>query len=432
MKKINILTVLALSAGLWAQETRHLTLEEAVQLGVSNSKLLQLDAAKINEATASYLEAKNRQLPSLKLSGQALALSQPTVDLKILPAGAGGSASATAHSAFLGNLSASWPIYAGGRIKYGIQSANYLLEAQKLSSENNRLAVAYTTAQAYNNLYKAQQAIQVLQENLKAAQGRDTQLLKLENNGLLARNDRLKANLQTSQIEIQLMEAQNNAEIANINMDILLGLPEDTVIDIDSSYADATVPDNAMEYYRAQASTNRNDLKAFEYQTKAADLAVKAARAEKLPQIALTGGYVSAAVPGVVSILNALNVGVGIQYDISNLWKNDASEMSAKARVQQIAASQNILNDQIALQVSQDFQNSRLASNKIAVYQKAEIQALENYRITKNKFDNGLATLTELLDADAAKVAAQISVLNAKADAALAFKKLQQTAGITY
>jgi coproporphyrinogen III oxidase-like Fe-S oxidoreductase len=53
---------------------------------------------------------------------------------------------------------------------------------------------------------------------------------------VIARNDRLKANLQTSNIELQLLEAKNNYNIANINMDLLLGLPETTEIEVDQNY----------------------------------------------------------------------------------------------------------------------------------------------------------------------------------------------------
>ena len=64
------------------------------------------------------------------------------------------------------------------------------------------------------------------------------------------------------------------------------------------------------------------------------------------------------------------------------------------------------------------------------VYEKAAAQANENYRVTKNKYDNGLSTITELLDADAAQINANLNVLNAKADTALAYRKLLQTSGI--
>jgi outer membrane protein TolC len=64
------------------------------------------------------------------------------------------------------------------------------------------------------------------------------------------------------------------------------------------------------------------------------------------------------------------------------------------------------------------------------VYKKAVDQANENYRITKDKFDNSLVTTTDLLEADVAQLQAQLSSLLSKADALVAYKKLQQTAGV--
>jgi len=190
------------------QETRTISLDEAVDLGIKNSKNLKIDAAKIEESTAQLVEAKNNQLPSLKVSASYLHLFSPNVNLKT-----GGSSAAgdlKINDVMYGSANLSYPIFAGGRIKYGIQSAKYLIEASKLSTENDKEAVAYNVSQAYNNLFKASQIIKVLEENLIASQKRDETFLKLENNGLMARNDRLKAQLQTSNIELQLLDAQNN------------------------------------------------------------------------------------------------------------------------------------------------------------------------------------------------------------------------------
>ena len=52
-----------------AQEKRVLSLEEAVKLGIANSKNLKIDQAKIEESTANLLAAKNRLLPELTVSG---------------------------------------------------------------------------------------------------------------------------------------------------------------------------------------------------------------------------------------------------------------------------------------------------------------------------------------------------------------------------
>ena len=64
------------------------------------------------------------------------------------------------------------------------------------------------------------------------------------------------------------------------------------------------------------------------------------------------------------------------------------------------------------------------------MYFKAVQQAEENYRIVKNKFDNSLATTTDLLDADVAQLQSRLSYTLARADAFVAYNKLLQTAGL--
>lgn len=433
MKKISklnfIFAFVMIGLNVHAQEKKLLTLNEAVKLGLENSKNLKIDAAKVQEETANFLEAKNNRLPSLKVSGTALALANADVNLKILAPSQNGGNSVKANSAFLANVSASMPIYAGGKIKYGIQSAEYLIEAAKLNADNNQVQIAYNIAQAYNNLFKSDQSIGVLKENLASSEKRDQTFQKLEDNGVIARNDRLKANLQTSNLELQLLEAENNFKIATINMDLLLGLPESTEIEIPENYIEDSSLMEPVSYYVSEAFKNRKDLQALDYQKKSSQLSIKSAKAENLPTLALTGGYIAADVPKVLTVLNAANIGIGIQYNIDNLWKKNSSLVRAEARDQQLSYTNDLLNDQIKLEVNRDYQNAVYAQKRIAIYEKSSLQADENYRVTKNKYDNGLSTITELLDADAAQIVTHVNVINAKADAALSYRKLLQSTG---
>lgn len=426
-------------AQLNAQNVRRISLQEAVELGVANSKNLKIDSAKIAEATAAIDEAKNKQLPDLNVSGSYLRLTNANVNINTSSTKESAKDAPNenvqtpkVNQAVYGMANFSLPIFAGGRIKYGIESAKYLLEAAKLNTGSDRNTIAYNISQAYVNLFKASQAVNVIKENLETSKKRDADFLNLENNGIIARNDRLKAQLQTSNIELQLLEAENNYNIANVNMNLMLGLPENTILEVDSAFINQQMEERTFSEYAQLALQNRKDVQAIHYQQQAAALGTKVAKAENLPTLALTGGYIAADIPKVLTITNAVNAGIGIQYNLANLWKSNAVLKQSKAKELQLEASQELLIDGIKLEINKDYQNAFVAKKKIEVYEKAQDQAMENYRITKNKFDNSLVTITELLDADVAMLAAKINVLNARADAALAYKKLLQTTGILY
>ena len=420
---------LVCSFGAGAQTTQKVSLQQAIELGIKNSNNLKISDAKIIEATANVREAEDRRLPDVKATGSYLRLGAANVNLKNSNSSSGSSSTPKVNQALYGIVNASYPIYAGGRIRYGIESAKYLEQAAKLSAVNDKEAITYNIIQAYTNLYKAGAIVYVIQENLKASVQRDTTFSRLEQNGLLARNDLLKAELQTSNIELTLLDAQSNLTITNVNMDLLLGLPENTVIEIDPDFVNAKQEVKPFLDMEALALQNRKDVQAAAFQKKAAEVGIKSAKAEAYPSLALTGGYIAADIPKVISITNALNVGIGVQYNLSSLWKTNTKLQQAKARATEIDATQNLLNDQIKLQVNRDYQAWLLAQKKIEVYDKAIVQATENYRITKNKYDNSLVTITDLLEADVSLLQTRLNAAAARADAALAYNKLLETTG---
>lgn len=411
-----------------AQTVQSVSLSEAITLGIKNSKRLDISRAKMAEAQAMVEEAKNRQLPDLKISGSYLQLNSANIDLES-SGGGGAMHTPKISSLFYGMANLTLPVYAGGRIRYGIESSRFLLEAARLESENDSNDVAFNITEAYINLYKSQKAIEVVKENLQAARSRDTTFSNLEKNGLLARNDLLKSNLQTTQTELALLDAQNDAKLANINMCILLGLPDTVVIETSTGFLDHSPENMTLADYETAAFQNRKDLQAGNKRIEAADLGIKSAKAATLPSLVITGGYIAGVVPHFISVTNAVNIGIGIQYNLANLWKSNASLAMARAKLSTAKAAENLLEDAVKLQANKNYQDFILAKNKIEVYKKALDQATENYRITHNKYVNNLATMTELLEANAALLNASLSVPFAKADAFLAYQKLLHSSG---
>jgi len=428
-----VIFVITFAAPVYAQKSKKLTLEEAIQMGLKNSGQLKIANAKVDEAIASAHEAWNNHLPDAKVSGSYLRLDNPNVDLKVKlgSSGSGGSAPAIkVNQAAYGILNASVPVFSGFRIKYGVESAKYLEQAARLDANNNKEEVTLNLINAYNNLYKAKKSVDLVKENLAREQQRVNDFSNLEKNGLLARNDLLKAQLQQSNIELSLLDAENNLKITCVNMDLMIGLPEDTQLIPDSAGLQSSGDAGSLVQWEQTAAQNRKDISALSFREKAAATSIKSVKGEYYPGLAVTGGYIAADVPNLLTITNALNVGIGLQYNIGSKWKTGAKVDHAIAKLHEIMATEGILSDQIRLEINQSYENYLLSERKIDVYAKAVEQANENYRITKNKFDNNLVTTTDLLEADVAQLQAQLNYTFSRADAAVAYKKLQQTAGV--
>jgi len=432
-----ILTVLSMSFFVLvnAQDKRVVALNEAIDLSIKNSKHLKIDRARIEQVSAQVKQAIQKRLPDASVTASYIYLNNPIVNLKTKNngTGSGGATPAPApkvNQAAYGILNASLPIFAGGRIRYGIESSKYLAQAVELDAENNKEEIVENTIEAYINLYKAETAVKLYNENLLQAEQRVKEFANLEKNGLLARNDLLKVQLQASNVELALLDAKNNWELANVNMDLMIGLPENTILSADSSIINQNFSVNALDDYVQAAIKNRKDIEALSLRKQAADVGVKAAKGELLPNIAVTGGYIAADVPGVLSIANAANIGLGVKYDIGSLWKTRAKVDEAEGRSKELLATQELMNDQIRLQVNKAYLNWLSSQKKIDVYSKAIEQADENYRIVKNKYTNGLATVTDLLDADFAQIQAHLNYSLAKADAVIIYNQLLQASGL--
>ena len=419
--------------------TMRLTLQDAINLSIKNSKQLKVSQARIEEADAQYLQAKNNRLPNASVSGSYLRLTNPTINLKTnafshadTTGGAGGSSknAVKVNQAFYGIANVSYPIYTGGKIRYGIESANYLQQAVVLDAANDKEGVILNTINAYTNLYKATVTVNVVEENLQQSLYRDSVLSRLEQNGLLARNDLLKAQLQSSNIELSVLDAEDNQRIANVNMNLMLGLPEHTILITDSASFERNINLKNLDEYEQLALQNRKDVMALSFRKKAATTGIALAKADMYPSIAISGGYVAADIPHLITITNAVNIGVGLKYDIGSLWKTKAKVTEAQAREREIIASQAQLDDAIRLNINEAYETYLLSNKKIAVYQQAVEQATENYRITKNKYDNNLVNTTDLLDANVSLLQSKINLAVAKADVLLAYNKLLETSGV--
>lgn len=432
--------LLSFSTVAGAQEQRSVSLTEAIELGIQNNKALKRSSIALDKASAQLEEARDRRLPDLKISGQYMRLNTPTVSGPLIKAMASGNDGGgqsegegiKVNQIALGMATASVPIYAGGKINNGIQAAKYLRKAAELDVEHQKDAVVENTIEAYYNLYKAQTYLDLVKEHLKTAQQRVVDFSNLEKNGLIPRNDLLNIQLQEKNMELSVLDAENNKKIANYNFDLMVGINEQTDVVVASDNNTLLPATETMDYYESAAMANRSDMKALEHRAQAAAYNTKVTKGAYLPTIAASGGYAAVDIHDALTVINAMNIGVGLSYNIADLYKNKAKVKQSVAQQEDLRLAQEELKDGVRLQTHKAYQDYLESVKKVEVLSRAIDLANENYKIVKNKYDNSLATATELLDADASKLQANVNYEFAKVDSKVAYQKLLLTTGSLY
>ncbi len=428
-EKLLLILMLSILPKVNAQQTKPLTLQEVISLSKENSKLLKLSKTQLENAKFQIEQAKNQRLPDLNITGQGLYLFNTTKMKLDIPVSSGSGAMPTPDYALVGQAALSVPLFSGFKITNGIAVAKYNQQLQEANYSVQEDDVEMQAIEVFVNLYKTKQARKVVEANLEEAKQNTKDFQNLEKNGMVARNDLLRVQLQESNIELALMETKKNFNVINYNLDLLLGLPENTVIDpqLDFDYRPDAISE---EDYLSKADDNRKEYQVLDFQDKIARKNVEIAKGDYYPQIALSGGYIYVDIHNLGSMQNATNAGLGIKYNLASLFKNRSAVASAKNQVQQVQDNLAILDDRIKNQIHSAYQEYNYSIDQTHVYDKALEQADENYRIVKNKHDNGLANTDDLLNANLEQLQAALNQANGKADVLLTYYTLLKQAGL--
>lgn len=395
-----------------AQEKTSLKLDEAIHLAWTKSNEVTLANTKVNTKKYELQSIKNNQYPDFKISGQYLRLTNASVNLKI-NTGSNASSPPVVNQFMIGQANASLPVFQGFKIQNNIKVYENLYQAEKATSLQTKEEIAMKVIDYYANLYKAQKTVELLKENQKSAQQRVVDFSDLEKNGIIPRNDLLKSQLQVSKVQLSLDEANKNLNIVNFYLVSLLKLPAHTKLEIrESDFFDFRMDNIPTD--DQPALQNRKDLEAIRFQEKASLDNIKMARSAYYPSISIVGGYTALDLKNVVTIQNAMNIGVGVSYDLSAILKNGTMVKLAESKALEVQNSEEMLTDYIKIQVQQAIENYDLALKESLVYDQAVEQSSENYRIIKDKYDNGLSDTNDLLEADVEQLGSKINKALAK------------------
>lgn len=412
-----------------------LTLNQLIQLGIDSSKSLRISDAKLKFAQAKYDQAYDAALPSVRLNANYTRLSDIEEPKFLFP---GSTTPVSLFPVYVNNysvnLTASEVIFSGFRLKYAKESTDLLNQASKFDFEKDKQEIIFTLISSYFTIYKLETSSQIITDQLKQTNERIRETQLALNNGLATQNDFLRWQLQVSNLELTQLDIQNNFQIANFNLNLLLGLNENNKIIVDTNEINKTQPIGTLQSFLDLAAKNRGDLNSAQTRSLSSFNNYKIAKNSYLPKISVQGELLDARpnnryIPPVDKFNSTWAAGISFNWDLMNLYSNKhfVDEFQSIYSISKDGVA--ILSDAIKSEVNQNYLSFLSSIRKIEVMQKAVNQSEENLRLTDSRYKNSLVTLSELLESNTTFIQAKINMALSKADMQIAYYKLLKSTG---
>jgi outer membrane protein len=416
---------------LYAQNVKPLSLAEALKLGIANSKNLKLSQNRIDRAVAQMKITRDNVLPTANASLSYSHAEIPTNTLVI--GGADPLHLPKRADTYLGTAAVEELIYGGGRLKLAEQSTKLLSDVARLDADKSQEDISYAVINTYYSLYKVAQSKKVIEQNQEAITAQLKQSQRFFEQGIVTKNDVLRFQLQQQNVNLSALEAENNRKIINYNLDILLGLPENTDLQVND-------PDNAFKMaqplnsYIEMGIANRHELRSLDLRNQVAKLNVKTVKSNTLPTVGVGANlyYINPSgkfIPPNNQYIVPMTLGANLSWNIGALWTNKNKVSDARIQQQEVVIQKDIQLDNVKTEINSNYQNYQLAIQRIPVLEASIVQAAENDRLMESKYRNNVASAIDRIDAQTLLYQSKINLEIAKADAGLAYYTLLKSTG---
>ncbi len=320
---------------------------------------------------------------------------------------------------------ATLPIYTSGKITHNINAAQATLDATQASEQVAALNLKMQVADSYIAVLRLEDAVQVAQSHIHSLESHQKDVKNLFEQGVVAKNDVLAADVELLNAKQLLLQAANVYDNAKARYNQLLTRPLTARVELAKQIPE--LPKITLENLNQSALNQRPELVVLNEQIESLHEQTKAMKAGLMPQVALNGGYQYQqnryqAYEG----LWQANVGVDWKlYDGSTNHKGEALEKQALALKEQ----HEELSGQILLQIRQAWLDSQETQQRLQVAKQTIVQADENLKVTTDRYQQGLATHTEVIQAEDLRTITHNNLNNANYDFALAGLRIKRAVG---
>jgi len=404
-RKIIILTYMFAMAGLSQAQPLSLSLQDCRKMALEYNEKIRIADNAVNKARLDRQIAFAQYLP--KVDGSFTLLHMQTQDL--LEIGDVLGVSLQTRGTFLAGVSVTQPLYVGGQITAANRLARIGQTVSEEQKRKTRQQVIADVDNAYYTLISVRSKVRMLEAYSRQMQGLYDQVKLGVDVQMATTNDLLRISTKQNEISYQLQKARNGEQLCGLALAYAIGadmdqtiIPSDTVL-------------QSQNLGLSEDFSARPDLHLLQQQVKANEVMVKKERSNYLPTLALLGSY---SYHDNLRLKGNLNLPHGTALDYHYTFSGSCPYALLSLRMPLFhwgaelkkvkKAKLNLADSKLQLQqmergmrieVRKAVQNVTDAQRMVETATTGRQQADENLRVMRQKYDNQMCTMTDLLDA---------------------------------
>jgi len=411
-------------------EKRSLTLEQMFELAEQNNSRIKAHTTAVKQAQEEVKVAKNAYLPSIDASlsfsynGDGMILDR---DFNYFM---------KAEIPEFGNnfaLEVSQVIYAGGAITSGVRMSELQAQIASLDADRNRQEVRFLIVGNYLELCKLENQLKVFESHITQTEKVLKDMRIRHEQGTVLSNDITRYELQLQNLNYTKTQLLNTRQILNSLLNVALGLPENVEIQGSEIQIQSLEGKDAISWQN-EALQSAIPIQMAEKAIQMSEQKKQLSHSDRLPKVALFAmnnltGPVTIEIPAINKNFNYWAVGVGIKYNIGNLYKANRKVKADKLGIQKAQEERIVAQEQIRLGIQAAHLKYKEAYTQLETKEKSVQLASQNYEVVNYRYSNGLALITDLLDASSQKLDAELQAVNARINILYNYYKLQYISG---
>ena len=308
------------------------------------------------------------------------------------------------------------PVYMGGKVRSAFKMASIGKEMAELNVHSSRAQVLTESDEAYWQYVRVKEQLKSAEKYLEVVSELVKNVTDAIETGMASQNDLLKAQVKQNEAELLVSKANNGVALSRMNLCRVIGVDLYSQVDVnDSLCAESTL--NLLDM--GNDITARPEYNLLEKQVELKSKEVALTRADFLPQLGVSASYaygdgisLNGESDGVASFAAVASLKIPIYH-----WGEGRNKVKAvKAEQEMARLQQEELSQMMQLEVAKTRFNVEDAAARVKMTEKSLSQAEENLQVSRNRYEVGMETITNYMEAQAQWQKAWSDAIDARAE----------------